>query len=136
MLGLLQEGAQVGFSAAAGATGGVILSAGLGALACCCICAGGATYLCSQGVSGELSLVKVPAENIDQDGNIVHLDNLQRVNPQDVVKNAAPWSFSLSNFSKLVSDRLGRQVGNPEGDVKPVCPSDLEMANASLRMTA
>jgi len=78
-------------------------------------CIHGVGYLIGQGVSGELALVRIPPENRDLDGNIISLEGLEPVRPQDVVRNASSWSFRLPNFSKMISDRLGMPVLNPEG---------------------
>lgn len=114
ILGYLQEGVQVGFAAAAGATGSLVLGAGLATVGCIVACCGGLTYLCCRGNSGEVVMAKVPSKDLNQDGTIktgaqFAIEDLEKVDAKKVLPDAANWD----KFAHIVSKRLAANGEQP-----------------------
>ncbi|MDB6096634.1 MAG: hypothetical protein JWM09_912 [Francisellaceae bacterium] len=116
ILGYLSEGAKIGFAAATGATGSAILGVGLSTVACVILCCAGGTFLCSQSLSGDLNLLKIPKKNLDNQGNITSLEGITVVDPKLVIPGPVP---SITELSEIVSQKMDTPIHNPEGFVAP-----------------
>jgi hypothetical protein len=111
ILGYLDEREQIGFSAAAGATGNLVLGAGLGTLGCILACCCGVTYLCFKGASDEVVIAKVPPKYLNKDGTlkegVLSMKDLEKAEPQQVVTLTAA-NPQWDDFVERVSTHIGK----------------------------
>lgn len=112
MLGLLSSGAEVGFAAAAGATGSAIAALSLAGVAVAVTCVGGMAYVCCSDEFGDVKLVKVPKENFDARGNIKTLENATIHNPEEVFKD--PQYHTMQGISAAMEKQLKIKVEMPK----------------------
>lgn len=114
ILGYLNTGEQVGFAAAAGATGLGIL----GGAALVCFCVGACCYVVAQSSSGEPVAIKIPKANFsEKNGELQISEKGIQIVPLHQVISDAPKD--MAGVSEFISEKTGLIIRNPDGIVLP-----------------